>query len=104
MGSHGITDKVAIVGMACTKFGEHWGMGTDDLVLQAAEGAFDSAGVGRADVDAYWLGTAQSGMSGLAAGPAAAREGQAGHPRRELLRVGIGGAAPGGLRGVERCL
>ena len=36
MGSHGITDKVAIVGMSCTKFGEHWGMGTDDLVLQAA--------------------------------------------------------------------
>ena len=47
MGSHGITDQVAIVGMACTKFGEHWGMGTDDLVLQAAEGAFESAGVGR---------------------------------------------------------
>src|SRR6516164_2891122 len=65
MSSHGITDQVAIVGMGCTKFGEHWGMGTDDLVLQAAEGAFDSAGVGRADVDAYWLGTAQSGMSGL---------------------------------------
>jgi len=65
MGSHGITDKVAIVGMACTKFGEQWGMGTDDLVLQAAEGAFSSAGVGRTDVDAYWLGTAQSGMSGL---------------------------------------
>jgi acetyl-CoA C-acetyltransferase len=65
VGSHGITDKVAIVGMACTKFGEQWGMGTDELVLQAAEGAFDSAGVGRPDVDAYWLGTAQSGMSGL---------------------------------------
>jgi len=65
MGSHGITDKVAIVGMACTKFGEHWDLGTDELLLQAAEGAFASAGVGRADVDAYWLGTAQSGMSGL---------------------------------------
>jgi len=65
MGSHGITDKVAIVGMACTKFGEHWNLGTDELLLQAVEGAFASAGVGRADVDAYWLGTAQSGMSGL---------------------------------------
>ena len=65
MGSHGIKDKVAIVGMACTKFGEHWDLGVDELVLQAAEGAFDSAGVSRADVDAYWLGTAQSGMSGL---------------------------------------
>jgi len=65
MSSHGIKDKVAIVGMACTKFGEHWDLGVDELVLQAAEGAFDSAGVSRADVDAYWLGTAQSGMSGL---------------------------------------
>ena len=65
MGSHGIKDKVAIVGMACTKFGEHWGLGVDELVLQAAEGAFDSAGVTREDIDAYWLGTAQSGMSGL---------------------------------------
>ncbi|MGO9856671.1 MAG: acetyl-CoA acetyltransferase [Acidimicrobiales bacterium] len=65
MGSHGIKDKVAIVGMACTKFGEHWDLGVDELVLQAAEGAFDSAGVTREDIDAYWLGTAQSGMSGL---------------------------------------
>jgi acetyl-CoA C-acetyltransferase len=65
MGSHGITDRVAIVGMSCTKFGEHWDLGLDDLILQAAEGAFDSASVGRANVDAYWLGTAQSGMSGL---------------------------------------
>ena len=47
MGSHGIKDKVAIVGMACTKFGEHWDLGVDELVLQAAEGAFDSAGVSR---------------------------------------------------------
>jgi acetyl-CoA C-acetyltransferase len=65
MSSHGITDKVAIVGMACTKFGERWGLGVDELVLEAAEGAFASASVGRRDVDAYWLGTAQSGMSGL---------------------------------------
>ena len=65
MASHGITDKVAIVGMACTKFGERWDVGTDELVLEAAEGAFESAGVSRPDVDAYWLGTAQSGMSGL---------------------------------------
>jgi acetyl-CoA C-acetyltransferase len=65
MSSHGITDKVAIVGMACTKFGERWGLGVDELVLEAAEGAFASAGLGRRDVDAYWLGTAQSGMSGL---------------------------------------
>ncbi len=51
--------------MSCTRFTEHWGKGVDDLMVEAAEGAFDSAGVGRDDVDAYWLGTAQSGMSGI---------------------------------------
>ena len=53
MGSHGITDKVAIVGMACTKFGERWDVGVDELVLEAAEGAFDSAGV----ADPMWMPT-----------------------------------------------
>ncbi len=65
MGSHGIKDRVAIVGMSCTRFTEHWGKGVDELMVEAAEGAFDSAGIGRDDVDAYWLGTAQSGMSGI---------------------------------------
>ncbi len=63
MGSHGIKDRVAIVGMSCTRFAEHWGKGVDELMVEAAEGAFESAGVGRDDIDAYWLGTAQSGMS-----------------------------------------
>jgi acetyl-CoA C-acetyltransferase len=65
MTSHGIRDRVAIVGMGCTRFAEHWDMGTDDLLLAATGEAFSSAGVAKDDVDAYWLGTAQSGMSGL---------------------------------------
>ena len=65
MTSHGIRDRVAIVGMGCTRFAEHWDLGTDDLLLAATGEAFSSAGVGKDDVDAYWLGTAQSGMSGL---------------------------------------
>ncbi len=66
MGSHGIKDKVAIVGMGCTPFGEHWDKGADDLLISAAGDAFASAGVTKDDVDAYWLGTAMSGMSGMA--------------------------------------
>ncbi len=66
MGSHGIKDKVAIVGMGCTPFGEHWDRGADDLLISAAGDAFASAGVTKDDVDAYWLGTAMSGMSGMA--------------------------------------
>ena len=65
MGSHGIKDRVAIVGMGCTPFAEAFDMGTDDLLVAASEEAFASAGVERQDVDAYWLGTAQSGMSGM---------------------------------------
>jgi acetyl-CoA C-acetyltransferase len=40
-------------------------MGVDELLLAATGEAFGSAGVTKEDVDAYWLGTAQSGMSGL---------------------------------------
>jgi acetyl-CoA C-acetyltransferase len=66
MASHGIKDRVAIVGMGCTPFGEHWDKGADDLLLDAASEAFASAGVDKESVDAYWLGTAISGMSGMA--------------------------------------
>lgn len=65
MGSHGIKDRVAIVGMGCTPFREHWDKGIDDLLIEAAEETFASAGVTKDDIDAYWLGTAQSGMSGI---------------------------------------
>ena len=35
MASHGIKDRVAIVGMSCTSFIEHWDKGLDDLVVEA---------------------------------------------------------------------
>jgi acetyl-CoA C-acetyltransferase len=65
MSSHGIRDRVAIVAMGCTRFGEHWDKGVDELVLDATAEAFAGAGITKDDVDAYWLGTAQSGMSGI---------------------------------------
>ncbi len=65
MASNGIRDRVAIVGMGCTPFREHWDKGADDLMIDASVEAFTSAGVTKDDVDAYWLATAQSGMSGI---------------------------------------
>lgn len=65
MASRGIKDRVAIIGMGCTKFGEHWDKGPDDLLVEAAYDAYESAGVTPDDVDAYWLGTMGSGISGL---------------------------------------
>ena len=65
MASNGIRDRVAIVGMGCTPFGEHWDKGADDLVVDAATDACSAAGVDQADVEAYWLGTLDAGLSGL---------------------------------------
>src|ERR1700751_2336135 len=65
MGSHGIRDQVAIVGMGCTAFGEHWDKSTDDLLVESAVAATASAGVSLGDIDAFWLGTMGSGVSGL---------------------------------------
>jgi acetyl-CoA C-acetyltransferase len=65
MASNGIKDRVAIVGMGCTPFGEHWDKSADDLLVDAATEAYKSAGVDPEAVDAYWLGTMGSGVSGL---------------------------------------
>src|SRR3954467_12032986 len=65
MGSHGIRDRVAIVGMGCTPFGEHWTRSADDLLIDAVGEAVTSAGITLDDIDAYCFGTQASGVSGL---------------------------------------
>ncbi|HEY7649656.1 MAG TPA: acetyl-CoA acetyltransferase [Methylomirabilota bacterium] len=65
MASNGIRDRVAIVGMGCTPFGERWDRGANDLLVDAAKEALGSAGVELNQVDAFWLGTLYSGQSGL---------------------------------------
>ncbi|MEZ5659981.1 MAG: acetyl-CoA acetyltransferase [Burkholderiaceae bacterium] len=54
----GIRDKVAILGMGCSKFGEHWDKDAPDLMVDAFEEALADAGVGRQQIEAAWLGTA----------------------------------------------
>ncbi len=65
MASKGIRDRVAIVGMGCTSFGEHWDKSVDDLLVNASTEALASAGLRLEDIDAFWLGTLFSGQSGL---------------------------------------
>jgi len=60
-----IKDRVAIVGMGCTKFGERWDASASDLLVDAAYQAFEDAGIEPKDVQAAWLGTQQSGMTGM---------------------------------------
>ena len=70
MSSHGISDQVAIVSMGCTPFKEHWDKGADDLLVDAVTQTTAAVGLVPNDIDAYWLGTSQSGASGMmAAGP-----------------------------------
>lgn len=52
----GIRDKVAILGMGCSKFGERWACGADDLILEAFGEALLDAGIDRDQIDAAWLG------------------------------------------------
>jgi len=65
MAARGIKDQVAIVGMGCTKFGERYDRSLDDMVIEAAHDAYESAGISQDDVDAFWFGTLGSGTSGL---------------------------------------
>ena len=60
-----IKDRVAIVGMGCTKFGERWEASADDLLVEAAYEAFEDAGIGPDDIQAAWLGTTSSGATGM---------------------------------------
>ena len=65
MASNGIKDKVAIISIGCTPFREHWDKSRDDLVIDATKQTLDGVNLASEDIDAYWIGTAQSGMSGL---------------------------------------
>ena len=65
MGSHGICDRVAVIGMGCTPFGELWDKSVADLLVDSALETLSSAGIKIDQVDAFWLGTQASGMSGM---------------------------------------
>ncbi|WP_066680218.1 acetyl-CoA acetyltransferase [Caulobacter sp. CCH9-E1] len=53
----GIRDKVAILGMGCSKFGERWDAGPDDLMVEAYLEAMQDAGIEPTQLDAAWFST-----------------------------------------------
>lgn len=59
-----IKDKVAIIGMGCTKFGDNWSQGLDDMIIEAVDEALNDAGIEVKDIEAAWLGTFFSGVTG----------------------------------------
>lgn len=56
--ARGIRDKVAILGMGCSKFGERWDREADDLMVEAFEEAIADAGIEKNQIEAAWLATA----------------------------------------------
>ena len=59
----GIKDKVAILGMGCSRFGERWDVGTPQLLAEAFEEALTDAGIERKQIDAAWYGSALDGAN-----------------------------------------
>lgn len=53
----GIKDKVAIIGMGCTRFGERWDSSAEDLMVEAFTECITDAGIDRNDIQAAYLGT-----------------------------------------------
>ncbi len=53
----GIRDKVAILGMGCTKFGERWESSGEDLIVEAFKEALADAGIEKKEIQAAWFGT-----------------------------------------------
>ena len=60
----GIKDRVAVIGMGCTKFGERWDSSATDLIVEAAYEAYADAGLQGKDIQAAWLGTVASFRTG----------------------------------------
>ena len=60
----GIKDRVAIVGMGCSNFGERWDSSAADLMVEAGYEAYADAGLEAKDIQAAWLGTVSSVRTG----------------------------------------
>lgn len=52
----GIRDKVAILSMGCSRFGERWDAGPEDLMLEAFNEALLGSGIEKSQIGAAWLG------------------------------------------------
>ncbi len=60
----GIRDKVAVIGMGCSKFGERWDSGPEDLLVEACYEALEDASLEAKDIQAAWLGTYVTAFTG----------------------------------------
>jgi acetyl-CoA C-acetyltransferase len=59
----GIKDKVAILGMGCSRFGERWDAGAPELMAEAFEEALADAGIERSQIEAAWFGSCMDAVN-----------------------------------------
>ena len=83
----GIRDKVAILGMGCSKFGERWDAEADDLIVEAAEEALKDAGIETSQSDKV---LAERGMDEESLGVDQPRRSPAICSRRARLHMPLG--------------
>src|SRR5262249_21848968 len=57
-------DRVAVIGVGCTKFGERYDRGYQEPTCDAAFAAYDDAGVDPSEIEAGYLGTYLPGPGG----------------------------------------
>lgn len=70
--ANGIRDRVAILGMGCSRFGERWADNAEDLMIEAFGEALADAGIERSQIEAAWLGVClEENNVGKTAGPLA---------------------------------
>jgi acetyl-CoA C-acetyltransferase len=51
--------------MGCTKFGERWDAGLEDLAIESAYEAYEDAGIGPEEIQACWVGQASAPLIGV---------------------------------------
>lgn len=55
--AEGISNKVAIVGMGCTRFGERWESSAEDLMVEAFVECLEDAGIEKKEIQAMYFGS-----------------------------------------------
>ena len=61
--AQGIRDKVVILGMGCSRFGERWDCSGEDLMVEAFQEALADAEIERDQIEAAWFGLSMQEQS-----------------------------------------
>lgn len=73
----GLKDRVAILGMGCSKFGERWDVGPEELMVEAYVEALDASSIDPTEIDAAWYSSHYDDIGA----------GKAGTPMAQALRL-----------------